>query len=100
MLYRDPVSQAPWLFDGSAFWTYEDPVSIRSKAAFAANQKLGGFMVWELSEDTSSATLLKAAHNALANRAPEKPPASQRSSASAQPCDVICRGSMRIRNFQ
>jgi len=25
VLYRDPVSKAPWLFDGNAFWTYEDP---------------------------------------------------------------------------
>jgi chitinase len=71
VLYRDPVSQAPWLFDGSAFWTYEDPVSIRSKAAFAARQQLAGFMIWELSEDTPSATLLKAAHSALADHAPE-----------------------------
>jgi chitinase len=65
VLYRDPVSQAPWLFDGDSFWTYEDPISIRSKASYAASQQLGGFMVWELSDDTQDATLLKAAHTAL-----------------------------------
>lgn len=65
VVYRDPVSQAPWLFDGTSFWTYEDPVSIQSKATFAAREQLGGFMVWELSGDTADAVLLKAAHAAL-----------------------------------
>jgi chitinase len=64
-IYRDPVSQEPWLLDGSTFWTYEDPVSIRSKAAFAQSEHLAGLMVWELSEDTATATLLNAAYDAL-----------------------------------
>lgn len=65
VLYRDPVSQAPWLFNGSTFWTYEDATSIRAKADYAAKEGLGGFMVWELSDDTSDATLLHAAHDSL-----------------------------------
>jgi len=65
LLYRDPMSKAPWLLDGSSFWTYDDPVSIRSKAAFAREQQLAGMMVWELSEDTATATLLNAAHSGL-----------------------------------
>jgi len=77
-IYRDPVSQAPWLFDGYAFWTYEDPISIRAKAAFAASQQLGGFMIWELSEDTASATLLRAAHSALARPAIDSAPIARR----------------------
>ncbi|GAC1424834.1 MAG: hypothetical protein NVSMB62_21900 [Acidobacteriaceae bacterium] len=70
VLYRDPVSQAPWLFDGDAFWTYEDPTSIRSKALLVARERLGGFMVWELSEDTEAATLLTAARAALSSPPP------------------------------
>ena len=66
VVYRDPVSHAPWLFDGSSFWTYEDQVSIQSKANYAAREQLAGFMVWELSGDTPDAVLLKAAHAALA----------------------------------
>lgn len=73
VLYRDPVSQAPWLFDGDSFWTYDDPTSIASKASFAAGQQLGGFMVWELSGDTADATLLKAAHATLNGSHPEGP---------------------------
>ena len=78
VLYRDPMSQAPWLFDGSAFWTYEDPISIASKAEFASQSHLAGFMVWELSGDTPSATLLNAAHKALIHPAKETKPIAQR----------------------
>jgi chitinase len=64
-VYRDPVSRAPWLFDGDTFWTYEDPVSVAYKADFARDQGLGGLMIWELGEDDGSATLLRSAHRAL-----------------------------------
>ena len=63
--YRDEHSQAPWLFDGTTFWTYEDAVSVRYKASYAANQGLGGVMIWELSDDTPDAELLTTAHRAL-----------------------------------
>jgi len=65
VVYRDPVSQAPWLYDGSSFWTYEDQVSIQTKATYAAREQLAGFMVWELSGDTADGSLLKAARVAL-----------------------------------
>ena len=65
VLYRDPRSKAPWLFDGSTFWTYEDPTSARTKAQFARNEHLGGIMAWELSEDSSDSALLRAAHQGL-----------------------------------
>ena len=64
-LYRDSRSQTPWLFDGDAFWTFDDPVSIEAKAAYALDHGLGGLMIWELSEDTSQGTLLTAAHQSL-----------------------------------
>jgi len=63
--YRDAHSQAPWLFDGTTFWTYEDAVSVRYKVSYAAKERLGGVMVWELSEDTGDAELLNTAHHAL-----------------------------------
>jgi len=73
-VYRDPLSQAPWLFDGDIFWTYEDPVSVAHKASFARTQGLGGLMIWELGDDDGSATLLRSAHRAL-NSLPSKTPA-------------------------
>ncbi len=65
ILYRDPRSKAPWLFDGSTFWTYEDPTSARTKARFARDEHLGGVMAWELSEDSADSALLRAAHLGL-----------------------------------
>ena len=65
VLYRDPRSKAPWLYDGDTFWTYDDPVSIGAKASFAVEQGLGGVMAWELSEDTEDAALLRAARRGL-----------------------------------
>lgn len=65
ILYREPRSKAPWLFDGSTFWSYEDPTSIRTKARFARDQHLGGVMAWELSEDAEDGALLRAAHEGL-----------------------------------
>ena len=65
VLYRDPRSKAPWLFDGSTFWTYEDPTSVRTKARFARDQHLGGVMAWELSEDAEDGALIHAAHQGL-----------------------------------
>ncbi len=61
MLYRNPQSKAPWLYD--------DPVSIGAKASFAVEQGLGGVIAWELSEDTADAALLKAARKGLGGAA-------------------------------
>jgi len=63
-VYRDQVSQAPWLFDGDAFWTYDDPVSVAFKASYARDAGLGGLMIWQLGDD-DSAELLLAARKAL-----------------------------------
>lgn len=63
--YRDPRSQAPWLFDGQTFWTYEDPVSVRYKVSYARREHLHGVMIWELSDDTADAELLTAASRSL-----------------------------------
>ena len=63
--YRDPRSQAPWLFDGQTFWTYEDPVSVRYKVSYARREHLAGVMIWELSNDTADAELLTAAWRSL-----------------------------------
>ena len=72
-LFRDPNSQAPWLFDGTDFWTFEDPVSIGYKTSYAAHRRLGGIMIWELGEDTAEATLLTAAWRSLRQPWPTMP---------------------------
>ena len=71
-MYRDPLSQAPWLFDGQTFWTYEDRVSVRYKVSYSRHQHLGGVMIWELSGDTADAELLttvfRSLHHPLKNK--------------------------------
>ena len=68
-LYRDPVSGTPWLFDGDAFWTFDDAVSVENKAKYAVENGLGGLMIWELSGDTAEGALLRAAHDGIAQPA-------------------------------
>ncbi len=72
-LYRDPIAQTPWLFDGDVFWTFDDPISIQHKAAYAIDNQLGGLMIWELGQDTVTGTLLQAAHQGLHPRTPSPP---------------------------
>jgi chitinase len=64
-VYRDPKSMAPWLFDGSTFWTYDDELSIAAKIKYAKQRALGGVMIWELSGDTSDGKLLKTVSDQL-----------------------------------
>jgi chitinase len=64
-VYRDPVSDTPWLFDGDTFWTFDDATSIGAKAGYAVDHGLGGLMIWELSEDTPQGMLLNAARQRL-----------------------------------
>jgi chitinase len=64
-VFRDPQSKAPWLFDGSTFWTYDDEASILAKLDYARDESLGGVMIWELSGDTADGTLLRTIAQAL-----------------------------------
>ncbi|SMD16387.1 glycoside hydrolase family 18 protein [Kibdelosporangium aridum] len=57
-----PVAQAPWLYNAAErkFLSYENPRSIGIKAQFAKKAGLIGTFMWELSDDDSSHSLLKA----------------------------------------
>jgi len=78
-VYRDPAAQAPWLYDGNTFWTYDDTVSAKFKGEYANQHHLAGAMVWELGEDSSDAQLLKSVHTGL------RAPTTLRQTASASP---------------
>ena len=58
-MFRDSITQEPWLYDGYNFWTYDDPVSLAFKMDYVRKQRLGGAMFWELSSDTSDGVLIK-----------------------------------------
>jgi len=62
--FNDEATGTHWDFDGSQFWSYDDPTSAGWKADYANCRGLRGVMFWELSGDDPRSTLL----NALADQ--------------------------------
>jgi chitinase len=52
---RDPVALVPYvggtIASSTYFLTYDDEWSIADKVRYAVNQRLGGWIIWELSAD-------------------------------------------------
>lgn len=49
--YWDEHAQAPYLFNGDTFISYDDPQSVRLKCEYVKEHELGGVMYWEHSYD-------------------------------------------------
>jgi len=64
-VHRDASAGHAWLFDGTTFWTFDDPLVLQQKTEYIRTNGLGGAMVWELSGDDANATLTKAIHLGL-----------------------------------
>lgn len=64
-VYRHPVTKQMWKFDGSTFWSYDDPQQITDKTAYIRQKGLGGGMAWALDGDDANASLAKAMYNGL-----------------------------------
>jgi chitinase len=58
-VHRDFAAGHAWLFDGTTFWTFDDPIVLLQKMLYIRVHGLGGAMVWELSGDDANATLTK-----------------------------------------
>ncbi len=58
-VYRDLRSGHAWLFDGTTFWTYDDPLVVLQKSLYIRLEGLGGAMMWSLDGDDANATLTK-----------------------------------------
>ena len=65
VLHRDAQSGHAWLFNGSTFWTYDDPVEIARKTAWITANGLGGAMIWSMDGDTPSGELMAAVHQGI-----------------------------------
>ncbi len=63
--YWDSQARVPWLFDGTTFWTYDDPQSIGVKTEYIQRHGLGGAMVWDLTGDTTDGEFMGAIHEGL-----------------------------------
>jgi chitinase len=59
--YWNNSSKVPWLYNKTTgtFVSYEDPESIAYKAQYIKSKRLGGAMVWELSQDFNRTLLNK-----------------------------------------
>lgn len=63
--YEDATAGAAWLFDGTTFWTFDDPPVMTAEAQYVARKHLGGMMFWELSGDPPNGELIAAIANGL-----------------------------------
>jgi chitinase len=66
--YSDRRAGAAWLFDGTTFWTLDDPAVMSEKAEYVRRNRLGGLMFWELSGDTPDGELIGAIAAGLGRR--------------------------------
>lgn len=61
--YFDETAKAPFLFNGSSFISYDDPVSIRAKCEYLKNEGMPGIMYWEHGCDDTRELLRALAEN-------------------------------------
>jgi chitinase len=59
-IYRDWKAGNSWLFDGTTYWTYDDPDQLLQKTRYIRAKGLGGAMMWSLDGDDADASLTKA----------------------------------------
>jgi len=64
-VHRDRKAGFAWLFDGTTFWTYDDPAVMAQKAQYVRRKGLGGAMVWSLDADDTRGSLLRALDRGL-----------------------------------
>jgi chitinase len=60
-------AKVPWLYDPTSrtMISYDDPQSLKLKAAYVREQKLGGVMIWELGGDDAKGSLMRAIGDGL-----------------------------------
>jgi chitinase len=64
-VYRDTKAGFAWLFDGTTFWTWDDPTEMKRKAEYISDRGLGGAMIWSLDGDTANGELISALQSNL-----------------------------------
>ncbi|MFJ2868343.1 glycosyl hydrolase family 18 protein [Kitasatospora sp. NPDC087314] len=66
-VYHDPKSIATYGYTGAGgqWWTFDDTWSIAQKTAYLKSKNLLGGMIWEISGDTPSGTLINALDSGL-----------------------------------
>ncbi|MQA97067.1 MAG: glycosyl hydrolase [Streptosporangiales bacterium] len=63
--FFDPLHGAYWVYDGDAWWTYDDPKVVAMKARYVRSTGLRGLMIWSLEADDPDAGLVRAMDSTL-----------------------------------
>jgi chitinase len=58
--HRDATTKGFWIFNGSTFWTFDDPQEVIDKMNYAKSKRLGGAFCWSIDGDDSQGTLFNA----------------------------------------
>jgi chitinase len=66
--HRDKTTQQYWIFNGSTFWTFDDPTTIAVKMKYVNNKGLAGAFAWSLDGDDSTGSFMNAISNGLCRR--------------------------------
>ncbi|MEV4557693.1 glycosyl hydrolase family 18 protein [Kitasatospora sp. NPDC049285] len=61
----DPVTESTWVYDGTNFWTGDNPQAIQARAAYAKSKGLAGMFAFALENDDDSSTLLNSIATSL-----------------------------------
>ena len=64
-VYHDLLSGSAWLFNGTTFWTFDDPIVVAQKGLYIRLAGYGGAMIWSLDGDDANGTLTKAIYTTL-----------------------------------
>ncbi|GLY97664.1 glycoside hydrolase family 18 protein [Actinoplanes sp. NBRC 103695] len=59
-VHRDRRAGHTYLYDGTTFWTFDDPEQLLQKTNYIKNKGLGGAMMWSLDGDDANASLTRA----------------------------------------
>jgi chitinase len=63
--YHSPITKGFYIFNGTTFWSYDDPTVIATKTDYINRLGLGGVMAWSL--DNDDGTLENAIFQGLAH---------------------------------
>ncbi|MEO8669685.1 MAG: glycosyl hydrolase family 18 protein [Tahibacter sp.] len=63
--FNDATAHAHWTFNGTTFWSFDDPATIVDKMGYVKNRNLGGAFFWEFSGDDANGSLAKAIKDGL-----------------------------------
>ncbi|MFE9426550.1 glycosyl hydrolase family 18 protein [Kitasatospora sp. NPDC006697] len=61
----DPATESAWIYDGTNFYTGDNPQAIAARGAYAKSKGLAGMFAFALENDDSSTSLLTAMANSL-----------------------------------